>query len=200
MGMSPLQYADQLRALLPPGKALADGGAGVLTQLLDGFSQEFARADQSAGNLVDESLPDSTLQLLPDWERVCNLPDGCTPVGQSIAARQQAVVARFIGNGTPSIPYLTNVAAQLGYPVTITRGQARRSGMTCGTAYGGLPMMFTWLVQSPLNAVQSRKYGAAAYGEPYARWQNAVLECVLRQHAPAQTIVLFIYTSAAPPV
>lgn len=192
MGMSAFQYAEQLRALLPPGKALADGN-GVLTQLLDGLSQEFARADQSASGLIDESLPNSAFQLLPDWERVCNLPDGCTPAGQTIDARRQAVVARFFGNGTPSIPYLTTVAAQVGYTVTITRCRARTCGMTCGTAYGGTPWMHTWQVHAALNTVRSRSYGTSTYGEPYASWQNAVLECVLRQHAPAHTIVQFIY-------
>lgn len=194
MGMSPLQYVEQLRELLPPGKALDDGGDGVLTQLLTGLAQEYARVDASAGNLIDESLPDSTFQLLPDWERVCALPDDCTPAGQAIEQRRQAVCARLLGNGTPSIPYLTAVAAQLGYTVIVERCRARRYGLPLGTPYGGIPWQFTWEVHAPLITLNSRTYGAATYGSPYASWQNDVLECVIKQHAPAHTVVHFIYT------
>lgn len=194
MGMTGAQYTQELRALLPPGRALDDNGAGTLSQLLDGLAQELARVDASAGNLIDESIPTTTLQLLPDWERVCDLPDNCTPAGQSITARRQAVTARLLGNGTPSIPYLEDVAAQIGYSVTVNRCHARRSGSLCGTSYGGIAWQFTWEVHAALNTLQQRFYGGAIYGTPYASWQNAVLECVMRQHAPAHTIVHFIYS------
>lgn len=194
MDMTAAQYAQTLRALLPPGKALDDYAEGTLTLLLDGLAQELARVDASAGNLIDESIPDTTLQLLPDWERVCDLPDTCTPAGQTLTERRNAVIARLLGNGTPSIPYLEGLAATLGFAVTITRGRARHSGDSCGTPYGGIAWAWVWIVHAPLNAVQRRAYGGAIYGTPYATWQNAVLECVMRQHAPAHTIVLFDYT------
>lgn len=194
MGVSAIRYAQQLRDLLPPGKALDDYGDGLLTRLLGGLAMELARVDASAGNLIDESIPTTTLQLLPDWERVCDLPDDCTPAAQSITARRRAVVARLLGNGTPSIPYLESLAAQLGYTVTITRCSARRSGAACGTSYGGVAWQFAWKVHAALNTLQQRFYGGAVYGTPYASWQNSVLECVLKQHAPAHTIPIFIYT------
>lgn len=194
MGLTASQYSEQLRALLPSGAALNDGGQGVLTQLLDGLAQEFARVDASAAALVDESIPDTTLQLLPDWERVCALPDNCTPAGQSIAQRRQAVIARLLGNGTPSIPYLTQLAAQLGYTITIVKRSARRYRAAMGTPYGLTAWQFVWEVHAPLNTVMRRAYGSAVMGTPYSSWQNAVLECVMRQHAPAHTIVNFIYS------
>jgi len=192
--MTALQYREQLRSLLPPGRALDDYGAGTITQLLDGMSQEFARVDASACNLIDESLPDSTVQLLPDWERVCALPDDCTPTGQTISQRQQAVVARFLGNGTPSIPYLTGLAAQLGYTVTIVRRHPFQCGMTCGSPLGSFDWNFVWEVHAALYTVNYFLAGQGHAGEPLASWQNNVLECVMRQHAPAHTIVNFIYT------
>lgn len=192
--MTAPQYTEHLRALLPPGNALDDAGAGTLTQLLDGMAQELARVDASAGHLIDESLPDSTFQLLPDWERVCALPDNCTPAGQTIDQRRGAVIARLLGNGTPSIPYLTQIAAQIGYTVTIVKRHARRMGAALGTPYGGIPWQFVWEVHAPLNTDVHRAYGGSVMGIPYATWQNAVLECVMRQHAPAHTIVNFIYS------
>lgn len=194
MALSVLTYREQLRALLPPGAALNDEGTGVLTGVLGALAAELARVDASAGTLVDESLPDTTFTLLPDWERVCALPDNCTPAGQRIAQRRQAVIARLLGNGTPSIPYLTALAAQVGYAVTIVPRAPRRYGTaTLGTPYGLTAWQFVWEVYSALNTVSHRAYGTATLGTPYASWQNDVLECVMRQHAPAHTIVSFIY-------
>lgn len=194
MGLTGAQYSEQLRALLPPGKALDDAGNGVLTQLLNGMAQEFARVDVSAGDLIDESIPSTTFQLLPDWEHICALPDNCTPAVQTIDQRRQAVVARLLGNGTPSIPYLTQLASQLGYAITIVKRCARRHGTQMGTPYGLTPWQFVWEVHAPLNTVVHRAYSGSVMGTAYATWQNAVLECVMRQHAPAHTIVNFIYS------
>lgn len=194
MGLTAPQYSEHLRTLLPPGKALDDAGLGNLTQLLDGLAQELARVDASADQLIDESLPDTTFQLLPDWERVCALPDNCTPAGQTIDQRRGAVIARLLGNGTPSIPYLTQIAAQLGYTVTIVKRCARKHGALMGTPYGLTPWQFVWEVHAPLNTDVHRAYGSSVMGTAYATWQNAVLECVMRQHAPAHTIVNFIYS------
>jgi uncharacterized protein YmfQ (DUF2313 family) len=63
-----------------------------------------------------------------------------------------------------------------------------------GGSYGGNDWEFVWYVHSPLNSVDYRYYGSSVYGEPYATWQNAVLECVMRQHDQAHTQVLFVYS------
>lgn len=192
--MTALQYREQLRALLPPGRALDDGGAGVLTQLLDGLATELERVDDRGDVLIKESLPDTTLELLPDWERVAGLPDDCTPAGQSVDARRGALIARLTSSSGPTIPYLLSLAQVLGYTVGIVERHARRSGDAMGDYYGGTDWQFVWEVHAPLNTVVYRRFGDSVYGETYAAWQNAVLECVIRQHAPAQTLVNFIYS------
>jgi uncharacterized protein YmfQ (DUF2313 family) len=187
------QYREHLRALLPPGRALEDRD-GVLTQLLDGMAEELARVDGRGDALIAEALPDRTLELLGDWERVAALPDDCTPPGQSVQARRTALIARLTANNGPSVPLLLSLAAGLGYTVQIVKRRARRMGAALGDYYGGLDWMFVWEVHAPLNSVNYRRFGNSAYGEAYATWQNDVLECVMRQHNPADLQVNFIYT------
>lgn len=187
------QYREHLRALLPPGRALADED-GVLTQLLDGLAAELARVDGRGDALIAESIPDSTLELLPDWERNAALPDNCTPAGQTVDARRAALITRLTANSGPSIPYLLSLAAALGYQVQIVKRYARRFGAALGDYYGGTDWQFVWEVHAPLNSVTYRRFGNSAYGEAYATWQNEVLECVMRQHNPADTRVNFIYS------
>lgn len=73
-------YAAALEQMLPPGDALPRGDS-FLRDLLDALAQEFARVESAALNLFDELDPRTTLQLLPDWERVLGLPDDCTGGG-----------------------------------------------------------------------------------------------------------------------
>nr|WP_256489424.1 putative phage tail protein [Dyella lutea] len=188
------QYAEHLRALLPPGRALDDGSDGELTLLLQALAAEYARVDGRGDVLIDESVPASTTELLADWERMADLPDNCTPAGQSVDARRAALIARLTSNSGPSIPYLLSLAESLGYAVNIVERHARRYGDALGDYYGGTDWQFVWEVHAPLNSVVYRRFGNSAYGEAYATWQNDVLECVMRQHAPAHTIVNFIYT------
>lgn len=194
MGLTGDQYREHLRALLPPGRALDDGGDGELTLLLDALGAELSRVDGRGDVLIDESIPTSTTELLADWERNAGLPDNCTPAGQSVDARRAALVARLTSNSGPSIPYLLSLAESLGYTVTIVERHARRYGDDLGDYYGDTDWQFVWEVHAPLNSVVYRRFGNSAYGEAYATWQNDVLECVMRQHSPAHTLVNFIYT------
>ncbi|WP_424682907.1 YmfQ family protein [Frateuria sp. YIM B11624] len=191
--MTVAQYREHLRALLPPGRALEDGD-GLLTQLLEGMAEELARVDGRGDALIAESLPDSTLELLPDWERVADLPDDCTPAGQTVEARRTALIARLTANSGPSIPFLLSLAASLGYTVQIVKRYARRYRAALGDVYGGNDWQFVWEVHAPLNTVTYRRFGNSTYGEAYASWQNDVLECVMRQHNPADLQVNFIYS------
>ena len=60
-------YVQLLRSLLPRGLAFA---GSVYQRFIDGLSVEFARVDQRAGELSHELLPDTTTELLGDWEQI----------------------------------------------------------------------------------------------------------------------------------
>ena len=70
-------YYQQLRALLPPGPAWELEFSPDIDALLQAGAQELAREDLRAADLLAESLPDTVRELVPDWERVMNLPDAC---------------------------------------------------------------------------------------------------------------------------
>jgi uncharacterized protein YmfQ (DUF2313 family) len=48
-------------------------------------------------------------------------------------------------------------------------------------------------VNSALNTVVRSRAGASVAGDPLASWNNKVLECELKEIAPAHTIVIFSY-------
>jgi uncharacterized protein YmfQ (DUF2313 family) len=115
-------YRDAYLELLPQGQAWPKHAMGsVLWQTCDGLNNYWGWVDGRAADLLEiESDPRSTVELLPDWERNWGLPDPCYTAPQTIAARQQALVARMTLLGSQSRQFYIDFAKQLGYDITIS--------------------------------------------------------------------------------
>jgi uncharacterized protein YmfQ (DUF2313 family) len=84
-------YLQMLRALLPPGPAWSEELAPQVHRVLAGLAHEFLRIDARARALLDEMDAATVRELVPDWERVCALPDECLGPAQSFEDRQREV-------------------------------------------------------------------------------------------------------------
>jgi uncharacterized protein YmfQ (DUF2313 family) len=58
----------------------------------------------------------------------------------------------------------------------------------------GVAWANAWAINAPLESISYARFGTSRFGEPYASWSNAVLECEITGAAPAHTKVLFRYT------
>lgn len=193
MAMTPAQYREQLRALLPPGKALDDGGEGTLTELLDALAAEWARVDASADSLLDEADPSTTYYLLPDWERVAGLPDPCFgDTGGTLDQRRKALVQRLTSRGGQSPAYFIALAQSLGYAITITEFKPFRVSSDVSQALQGPDWAYAWRVNAPKTTVTEMTVESGV-DEALRTWGNTALECVIEARSPAHTYVLFAY-------
>jgi uncharacterized protein YmfQ (DUF2313 family) len=68
-------YYAQLVALLPPGPAWDVERVPAIRDLLTSAAEELAREDLRLSDLFNEMFPDTVRELVPDWERVMDLPD-----------------------------------------------------------------------------------------------------------------------------
>lgn len=189
-------YGQQLAQLLPPGTAWTHEPDSHLQRLLQALGTSLARVHRRSDDLLRETDPRQTYELLERWEEVLGLPDACSVEGsQTVGERVQAVVAKLVGSGGQSRPYFIALAAALGYPdATITEYQARRHGRaSMGERYGGEDWEDTWQLNLPASLVIQRRHGRAAMGEPYQVWGDSQLECVLHKRKPAGSILLFTY-------
>ncbi len=187
-------YLQQLQALLPPGAAWSRERDAVLTKVLDALAQELARVDASAESLVDEADPRSTAQLLADWERVTGLPDGCVTATQTTAERRDSLVQKIANLGGQSRQFFIDLAARLGYTITITEFRPFQVGENAvGDALNGDPWIFAWQVNAPAGVIREFKVGESAVGDPLRSWGDALLECVIERLKPAHTHVIFAY-------
>lgn len=185
MGLTATDYRQQLQQLLPQGLAWPREPQAVLTQLLEALAVELARVDGYLVDLVDELLPDSTTQLLTEWETITGLPGACSDeVRETPQARRLDILSKLAASGGASRAYFIQIAATYGISVSITEYRPFRAGIS----HAGDPLTngywpFTWRVLVP--------------GLSAADGSRAVLECLFNAIKPAHTIVIFDYSKPA---
>lgn len=172
------QYKQQLIALLPTGPAWPSLNSDTnFSKLIEGLAEELARVDVRIHSLLEEAFPNTTLELLPDWERVAGLPDQCTGELGTLQQRHNALMGVLTTKRRLSKAFYIDLASRIGFLIDITE----------------LPN-FTWRVTAALdvNAVYF-KTGLSVIGEPLVSSLNNLLECVIQKLKPAHTIVEFNY-------
>jgi uncharacterized protein YmfQ (DUF2313 family) len=175
------QYRQQLKALLPPGRALSLDTTATLHRLLDAIAQEFARIEARARDLVVEAMPDTSIELLPDWERVLGLPDHCLPREDTEAARREAVLAKLAAQGGQSKAYFIELAASLGYPGGwIEEFVPFTATSLCTDPLNSDPWCFVWWLHVPQRG-------------PGNEGRDRALECLINRYRPAHTHVMVRY-------
>jgi uncharacterized protein YmfQ (DUF2313 family) len=196
MVLSDADYLNQLQDLLPPGPAWAREGDTPLNRLFGALSQELARLDGRAWQLLEEADPRTTAELFIDWERVAGLPDACAQAfggDQTFAQRRAALLGRLTTIGGQSPAYFIGLAAALGYAITITEFHEHTVEDDVEHGLYGAAWNFAWQVNSALNTITDITVESTVE-DPIAAWGNALLECVINRLKPAQTTALFSYT------
>src|SRR5262249_40211851 len=113
-------YTEALADLLPFGLAWPRWRDTIPMQVVHGLACIWEFVDGRGADLLEiESDPRKTVELLPDWERNWGLPDPCMQTPQTIDARHFALLQRMTLQGAQSRQFLINIAAQVGYNVTI---------------------------------------------------------------------------------
>jgi len=179
---------------MPRGRVWPRDPDAVQSDFCSAMAPSFRRVTDAAAFLLKDAFPATTVQLLPEWEESLGLPDPCAGPGQTIQQRQQQVLTKFAADGGQSANYFIALIATLGFSgATITNFAPFRAGINrAGDPVYGPGWAFTWLVTAPnLNVVYFRA-GLSAAGEPlYALTGADVLECVVKEYAPAHTNPLF---------
>lgn len=193
MAMTAANYRRQLKALLPRGPLWTAPKDGPLDRLLAGLSEELVRADARGDDLTRESDPRTTSELLADFERMLDLPDPCVATDQTFEERRLAVVAKLVNRGGQSRQFFIELAAALGYDITITEFHPYTCEMDCESPVCDDAWAYAWQVNGALNTVVEATCESSCE-DPLRSWGNERLECVIERHKPAHTVVLFSYS------
>lgn len=192
MALTTDDYLKQLQALLPQGPAWSREPDAVLTKLLTAFAEEFARVDGRIDGLLNEADPRTTSELLEDWERVAGLPDLCTGIPETIAQRRELLVAKLTNTGGQSRQFFIDLAAKLGYDITITEFKRFRVTSRVNEQLTNADWSYAWRVNAQQDTVRTFRVNGRV-SEPLATWGNQPLECMITRLKPAHTHVQFAY-------
>jgi uncharacterized protein YmfQ (DUF2313 family) len=212
------EYWWSLAALLPRGIAWPRDPDTTLMKTIRGLAGIMGWCDGRAADLLErESDPRQTVEMLDSWERAWGLPDPCWyPHQWSVSERQAILVQRMTILGAQSRQFFIDVAAQLGYTITIREYRPFMTGIDrCGdtrsyNADGSLGLWpsqimrptgrFVWTVRVGLvRLTWFRASKGQAGTDPHLSIAHAAdLECIISRWAPAHTVVLFDYSGVMP--
>jgi uncharacterized protein YmfQ (DUF2313 family) len=208
-------YRDAFLELLPQGQAWPKHTMeSVLWQVCDGLCNYWGFVDSRAADLLErESDPRQTVELLPDWERAFGLPDPCYKTPSTIPDRQAALVQRMTLWGAQSRDFFINIAASIGYHITIgefrpfmvgiDRAGDNRTYLADGVTLSDYPYMigvpenrFYWTVHvGDVRLTWFRASAGQAGVDPHLRIALATdLECLLNRLKPAHTQIVYDYS------
>lgn len=196
MAVTELDYTEQAWALMPPGPAWDPELSPWLPGLLSGWAVTLLRVDAVISGLIDEADPRTTSALLPDWERVAGLPDSCVlAFGGNLtqAQRRAALLGRLVAKGGMSVSYYMQVAAALGYAITVTEFREPTVDDDVELALVGESWEAAWQV----NAASTTSGELVVEDDvetPLAFSGNALLECVLARLNRAGATLVFNYS------
>lgn len=174
-------YTEQLAALLPPGRIWTARPDSTLRRILSAVASMCMRIHTTAASLQFELFAPSTLNLLPEWERLLGLPDECTPLeGLTLQERRALVVERLTIQPRPTLQYLQELAHALGYSAVATETGEFQVTVTVAT-----------------GRVTYFRAGESRVGDLLGKFDQATdLECLLRERKPAHIELIFSYTGA----
>ena len=93
--------------------------------------------DLSGSHLLDEIRPNTTLDLLPDWERVAGLPDICSRLGTTIAGRRASLLDKLVTKPTLHPSEFVRIGATFGVVIVVEELDQTRAGCDRRARYIG---------------------------------------------------------------
>ena len=187
-------YLGQLQALLPQGRAWTRRPDAVLTRLLAAEADELADVDLAATQLLDEIRPDTTFDMLSDWERVVGLPDACSDPDAGIFQRRAAVLERLVAQPTLNPSDYVALGRKFGVGLTVVEHDQVRADAIAGLDTSGGKWVFVWWISIDDDGIQY--FDTLSETEtPLVEFDRSnELECRLRKAAPAHTHLVIGYT------
>jgi uncharacterized protein YmfQ (DUF2313 family) len=192
---SATDYLWQFQRLLPRGRVWHRGWGTIEDAHLLTLMPTWAALDARAGDLVGDAFPCTTVELLPEWEATLGLPDPCVqPPLSTLQQRQAAVCAKFVARGGSSRDYFIQIAASMGYEITIaTFRPFQASHNAAGQPLYGPEWAFTWhiTVTATTAAITWFSASVSRANEPLASFSDQTMLCLFEALKPAHTTIIW---------
>ncbi|HGO4162408.1 TPA: putative phage tail protein [Serratia marcescens] len=180
-------YTNLLYNLLPLGPAWEGDNA-----LLRGLAPSLASVHKRGDDLMQEINPAQTVELIDRYERLCGLPDSCSPPGtQTLLQRQQRLDAKINVAGGINEQFYRNQLDALGYS-SVTIEQFQNLNESPNPEWGD-KWRYYWRVTIPSDSSIAWQTCTSSCNSAIRTWGDTVAECVIEKLAPSHTVVIFSY-------
>lgn len=188
-----LAYTDSLARYLPNDELFSAKyiKGSNLRSLLSGLSRRIIQGDQFIFELLDEYIPDNTVQFLDEWEVVLGIPDDCFSGTGTTLARRTAILVKLASLGVQTSDDFVALAAIFGLSVNVYPGldvfndPSLAPGLVVATERRA---RYTIVVTYNLDAGAAFPY---VYPIPFGSDAIIVLECLFNKIKPANCIAVF---------
>ena len=182
-----------LGQLLPQGEAWPKDGPSNLRNLLWALASPRARLESDIEGLAAEISPGTSVQLLTDYESIVGRT--CCDAQSStltLAQRQAIAQARWVGRKVVSRQDYIDLAAQMGFEITIEEYTPAYADFMCAEdPCRGEDWAFCWLVRSPGYTPIYFMADQSSAEDPLMSWGNSPLKCEITARNPAHLTVRF---------
>jgi uncharacterized protein YmfQ (DUF2313 family) len=188
-------YLQQFLRLLPRGRVWHRGWGTTQAADLLTLMPTWVRLHERANDALVEAFPCTTMEMLPEWEATLGLPDPCIGELPTVQQRQIAVCAKFVLQGGATVEAFQRLGAALGFEMRIVMYAPFRADInTMEQPLYSEAWAWAWGVILPPTPVTYFRVERSTAEEPLAAWGGGIMECFIKQYAPAHTIPIFIYT------
>lgn len=201
MALTERDYSHQIDELLPRGPIWKRTPGGALDAVLYALGREAARVDARINQVIEESDPRTSIEELARWFDDYGIPSACLEAIADPSQEQmrQELLAKITSNLGLTAAFFESLAGTLGYQAKVTT--FTEHDVNDDVAHPLYEKQWTTVMTLGITI---RSNGNAEYldvtwgaDEPLARWENALLECVIRALAPAHVYVIFMYEEDA---
>lgn len=200
-GITLRKYQRLIRSLFPRGIAwqLIYEKDSNIRKLLDALGNEPCRIEEAGFGFTEDVFPDTTTDLLTDWERLLNLPDECEefPELLTIDDRRTRIIQVLSTLGGQNATFYKELVASFGVDINtvdvedqlpFTAGRSR-----AGDRITNGDWRYAFIVTAPATVFEVFKAGSRC-GKRLQDASNSTIECLIRKHKPAHTIAIFAFT------
>lgn len=181
-----------LQQVMPRGKAWPRDQNADLTRFLRALARRLSRAEANGDMLLAEMRPETTFQLLEEWEGYLELPE-CGLASGTIEERRAAVVEKYHRKGGLAPWQIEAVAAALGFTVSVHVILPHHCLRSC--MYPLYPARYRWLLQIDVQEIKDGRFTCIDnVMTPLLSERASALECVLSKYRLGGTGYEYIYS------
>ncbi|HFL4511684.1 TPA: YmfQ family protein [Escherichia coli] len=186
------EWLTALQQVMPRGKAWPRDNDADLNRFLRALAERLTRVEYDASRLHVEMRPETTLQLLPEWEQYLALPE-CGIAATTTEARRRAVVEKYRRKGGLATWQIEAAAAALGFTIKVTAVLPHHCLRDC--MYPLHPARYRWLLKVEVPDKDAGRFTCIDdVMTPLISERTRELECLLKHYRLAGTEYEYYYT------